>query len=220
MLRVVKSAFQEKGQKKIRLGNPRRRRPSARCLPETSKHRKPGGHGKPYPSESALRSINPVWLPGPVPNGFWQEKTNRRNYLLWLGYKLGFRRIEDWYWITHTDLKRHNGQGLAGFYWNASAIVGVKECFPEYDWKEWLFRMAPGSSGTTRPIIAGTWRGSVSNSDTGGPKTGTRLPPATSRSTRAARSWCKRPPQFRLRRRDELSVRLRLERVDVHAGTP
>jgi len=145
MVRVVKAALRKKGRGNIRLGNPprRRRQPSSRRHQETPKPCKSDSHGKPYPSEATLRSIDPIWLFGRVPNGFWQDETNRRNYLLWLGYKLGFRRIEDWYRITHTDLKRHNGQGLAGLYWNASAIVGVKECFPEYDWKEWLFKTAP-----------------------------------------------------------------------------
>ena len=93
--------------------------------------------------ESYLRQIDPIWLSGPVPAGFWQDKNNRRKYLLWLGYKLRFRRMKDWYRLTHEDVKRHGGQGLAQAYWNASAIAGVKECFPEYDWKDWLFVCAP-----------------------------------------------------------------------------
>jgi hypothetical protein len=93
--------------------------------------------------ESYLRQIDPVWLFGRVPRGFWREEANRRNYLLWLAHKLRFRRMEDFYRITHEDLKRHCGQGLAQSIWRASAVVGVLECFPEYDWKEWLFACAP-----------------------------------------------------------------------------
>jgi hypothetical protein len=92
---------------------------------------------------SYVRRIDPVWVFGPVPHGFWSQQANRRNYLLWLAHKLRFRWMEDLYRITHEDLKRHCGQGLAQLAWNASAIVGVQECFPEYDWKEWLFACAP-----------------------------------------------------------------------------
>ena len=31
------------------------------------------------------RLIDPLWMVGPVPKSFWQDKQNRRNYLLWLG---------------------------------------------------------------------------------------------------------------------------------------
>ena len=100
------------------------------------------GHTKICP-DSYVRRIDPVWVFGPAPHGFWREQVNRRNYLLWLADKLGFRWMEDFYRITHEDLKRHCGQGLAQLAWNASAILGVEECFPEYDWKEWLFVSAP-----------------------------------------------------------------------------
>lgn len=100
------------------------------------------GHTEICP-ESYVRKIDPVWLFGPVPHGFWREQVNRRNYLLWLARKLRFRWMEDFYRITHEDVKRHCGQGLAQSAWGASAVVGVKECFPEYDWKEWLFVCAP-----------------------------------------------------------------------------
>ena len=100
------------------------------------------GHTEICP-ESYVRQIDPVWLFGPVPRGFWHERVNRRNYLLWLARKLRFRRMSDLYRITHEDIKRHCGQALAQVAWNASAIAGVKACFPEYDWKEWLFVCAP-----------------------------------------------------------------------------
>jgi len=51
--------------------------------------------------------------------------------------------MEDWYRLTHNDLKRNHGAGLAQGYWRASAIEGVKECFPQFEWHEWLFSTAP-----------------------------------------------------------------------------
>lgn len=93
--------------------------------------------------QSYLRRIDPIWIFGPVPHGFWHDRTNRRNYLVWLAHKLKFRRMEDFYRLTHEDIKHHHGQGLSQSCWRASAIRGVQECFPEYDWKEWLFVSAP-----------------------------------------------------------------------------
>lgn len=94
-------------------------------------------------SERTIKLIDPVWMPGLVPFRFWQDRNNRRNYLLWLGHRLGFRRMEDWYKIRHEFIRQDHGAGLSFAYWNSSAIVGVKECFPQYDWKDWLFAWAP-----------------------------------------------------------------------------
>ena len=104
--------------------------------------KKPVGRS-PICSAEYLRQIDPIWVYGPVPNRFWQEESHRRDYLLWLGQKLRFRWMRDWYKISHEDVKRHHGAGLANTYWNASAIEGVKQCFPDYEWHEWLFVCAP-----------------------------------------------------------------------------
>ena len=80
-----------------------------------------------------------IWLDGKVPRRFWEDPGNRRLYLEWLGHTLGFQSMEDWYRVTTDDFKRHHGAAILGSYWSDSAIVAVQECFPEYDWKEWLF---------------------------------------------------------------------------------
>jgi hypothetical protein len=90
-----------------------------------------------------LRRIDPVWVYGRVPSGFWGDPAHRRDYLLWLGRKLRFRYMEDWYKLTYEDVKCNSGAGLAANYWRASAVEGVKECFPKHDWHEWLFVTAP-----------------------------------------------------------------------------
>ena len=84
-----------------------------------------------------------IWLDGKVPTNYWERPTNRRLYVRWLGHTLGFQSMEDWYRVTTDDFKRNHGGGVLGRYWNDSAIVAVKECFPDYDWKEWLFSLAP-----------------------------------------------------------------------------
>jgi len=93
--------------------------------------------GPPVPRSRA------VWLDGPVPKGYWNRLENRRLYMRWLGRKLGFRKIEDWYRITTDAFKQHSGETLLNNYWGGSAVEAVKKCFPGYDWKEWLFVVAP-----------------------------------------------------------------------------
>jgi len=97
----------------------------------------------PICSAKELARVDSVWCPGPVPYRYWQDPRHRRDYLLWLGRKLRFRWIEDYYKLTHEDLKHNYGAGLAVTYWRASAVEGVKECFPEYVWEAWRFERAP-----------------------------------------------------------------------------
>jgi hypothetical protein len=90
-----------------------------------------------------LRQIDPIWLFGPVPRGFWHTPQNRRNYLLWLGHKLGFHQMRDWYRLTYEDMATNCGNSVANVQWHGSPIEAVRECFPQYDWLEWLFVQVP-----------------------------------------------------------------------------
>ena len=92
-----------------------------------------------------VRRINPVWMPGPVPQYFWEDRAHRRDYLLWLADRLGFRSVADFYRLELSACfrsKKHRGRGLIR-YWHESALEALEDCFPEYDWKPWLFRMIP-----------------------------------------------------------------------------
>src|SRR5205823_3557128 len=52
------------------------------------------------------------WRFQQVPKGFWDERTNRRRYLDWLGQQLGFQRREDWAQLRGAHLRAHQGWGL------------------------------------------------------------------------------------------------------------
>ncbi len=108
--------------------------------PESLKTR---GVRRRQPDEPLALRLQAVWLDGPVPNGYWHRSANRRLYVRWLGHKLGFRKPEDWYRITTDDFKHNRGGGLLMQHFGSSSIAAVKECFPDYDWKEWLFGMTP-----------------------------------------------------------------------------
>ena len=94
-------------------------------------------------NDPPVQSHEAIWLEGPVPSRYWDHLENRRLYVRWLGQKLGFRKWEDWYRISSLDFKRNSGGGLLQQHWNSSAIGAVKECFPDYDWKDWLFTRKP-----------------------------------------------------------------------------
>ena len=89
------------------------------------------------------RRIDPLWMPGRVPLRFWEDETHRRDYLLWLAYRLGFRSMEDFYGLKLTEACRRNYGRTLLSYWGDSAFKALQECFPEYDWKAWLFTQVP-----------------------------------------------------------------------------
>jgi hypothetical protein len=107
------------------------------------KSKSPGSKKTKQFNDPPVRRRKAIWLDGRVPNGYWGRVENRRLYVRWLGQKLGFSKPEDWYRITTEDFKRNSGGGVLESHWNSSAIVAIKECFPDCDWKDWLFVMAP-----------------------------------------------------------------------------
>ncbi len=96
--------------------------------------------GTPICDPAYVRRIDPLWMPGPVPPCFWEEVAHRRDYLLWSAHRLGFRAMEDFYRLSLSACYEQNfGPGVER-YWGYSALEAVQDCFPEYDWKPWLFK--------------------------------------------------------------------------------
>jgi hypothetical protein len=90
-----------------------------------------------------IRRIDPIWMPGPVPMRFWQDQAHRRDFLLWLGHKLHFQYMEDYYQLTADLFSENYGGGVLSCYWRGSPMGSVTDCFPNYDWKHWLFTFTP-----------------------------------------------------------------------------
>jgi hypothetical protein len=90
-----------------------------------------------------LRRIDPVWVNGPVPFRYWQDVAHRKDFLLWLGHKSRFRWMHDWYKLQFRPLMAKYGKGPIDPYWQGMPIVALRDCFPEYDWKEWLCLKLP-----------------------------------------------------------------------------
>jgi hypothetical protein len=53
------------------------------------------------------------WLCGPVPYGFWTDPENRLAYILWLGKKKRFKKMEDWYRIMAADFNQNHGAAFS-----------------------------------------------------------------------------------------------------------
>ncbi|MCP4548077.1 MAG: hypothetical protein GY835_16560, partial [bacterium] len=82
------------------------------------------------------------WLFPTIPHHFWDDRTNRRRYLEWLGKQLGFKRMEDWYHLTAQDFVVFHGGRLAQIH-NGSPSAVLIESFPEHEWEGWLFDRVP-----------------------------------------------------------------------------
>lgn len=90
-----------------------------------------------------------------VVNGHWEDKKNRRNFLIWAGNQLGVKKIEDWYRVRAIDIiikggkhLKHrslslmneiSGGGMMQSYYDSSIIKALQDVFPEHQWMQWLF---------------------------------------------------------------------------------
>ena len=89
------------------------------------------------------RRIDPLWMPGPVPPRFWEDRAHRRDYLLWSAWRLGLRKMADLYRLDLSRAAcRNYGRGMLQ-YSGDSTLAVVQDCFPEYDWKPWHFPTVP-----------------------------------------------------------------------------
>ncbi|GAK60958.1 hypothetical protein U27_00856 [Candidatus Vecturithrix granuli] len=83
------------------------------------------------------------WLFDKTPQICWKNPDRHIQYMQWLGKQLGYKTLDDWYNITQKDFELHNGSGFLTHFYRSSPSAAVMKCFPENDWKEWLFASAP-----------------------------------------------------------------------------
>lgn len=78
-----------------------------------------------------------------VAPGHWQEASNRRRYMEWLGKELGYSNWEDWYQIESNSFHSHHGTGLLFHSFHNSPSFAVVNSFPEHKWERFKFRVVP-----------------------------------------------------------------------------
>ena len=87
------------------------------------------------------------WLFSMSPMGLWDKKENRIAYIKWLAKKLKFTKIKDWYNLnTRNDFNNNSGGGLLAVKKkdkDQSVLALLKEAYPSFNWKPWLFRTSP-----------------------------------------------------------------------------
>lgn len=77
-----------------------------------------------------------------VPMGFWDDSSNVRRYLDWLGDQLGFKEPKDWYALKARHLDWHFGTCLRAKCGGAPSRI-MQRYFPEHEWLEWQFHEVP-----------------------------------------------------------------------------
>lgn len=77
------------------------------------------------------------WLFNQVPANWWKKAENRKEYLQWLGEKLGYSEPVDWYKAKKATFANNNGSGfLKEFDGYQDAVM---QSFPDFDWNPQLF---------------------------------------------------------------------------------
>jgi len=70
---------------------------------------------------------------GTVPKGYWDSLENQRDFVEWLGIKLGFKMMEDWYKVNVKDIAGNGGGGLLLKY-TGSPHKLLEAIYPQQDW--------------------------------------------------------------------------------------
>ena len=82
------------------------------------------------------------WLPwkfGLTTRDYWDNIENHKIYANWLGERLGYKNMDDWYQITKKLIIKNHGDGLLGNKYGDSPLMFLKGVFPGVDWLPWKF---------------------------------------------------------------------------------
>jgi len=71
---------------------------------------------------------------GRVKRGTWEKIDNHKIYARWLGERLGYKNMDDWYQITKKLIYDNYGCGLLSNKYKDSPLMFLKGVFPEYPW--------------------------------------------------------------------------------------
>jgi hypothetical protein len=77
-----------------------------------------------------------------APVGFWNSAKNQRFYFDWLGKKLGYIVMDDWYKITPEDILQRKGSYLLRKY-GGSPLKALQFVYPDHEWLLWRFVRVP-----------------------------------------------------------------------------
>ena len=96
----------------------------------------------------ALQSVYPdhKWLAWKfsqkVPQGYWNDINNKREFMNWLGKQLDYQKMDDWYNISVKNITNYGGWNLLMKY-NGSPSQILQSVYPEHKWIIWMFNSVP-----------------------------------------------------------------------------
>src|SRR5690606_28144618 len=73
-----------------------------------------------------------------LPNRFWHDQSNHRQYFDWLAERLEICDIKDWYGITWKDVAKQNGASVLNVY-KGSLVRALTSVYPNSEWEVWTF---------------------------------------------------------------------------------
>ncbi|MEM9417785.1 MAG: hypothetical protein AAGA25_01860 [Planctomycetota bacterium] len=85
----------------------------------------------------------PVWVRSRVPNGYWDKRTHRMNYMVWLRRKLRFNKRTDWYRLNRQHFLDNHGGGLLATIYKHSPYEALRDYAPNSTWLPWLMTKVP-----------------------------------------------------------------------------
>ena len=71
-----------------------------------------------------------------VKSGTWNKKENHVIFAIWLGKKMSYTKMEDWYQITKNIICDNYGGGLLSNKYGGSPLKFLKSVFPEVEARE------------------------------------------------------------------------------------
>lgn len=92
-------------------------------------------------ASTSTSSDKEPWEEG-TPYQFWNEMSNHRRYFDWLGKKLGFNKMSDWYGLTTSQLKSNFGSTLLTHY-RGQIKTAIICSFPEFHFEMAKFDRLP-----------------------------------------------------------------------------
>jgi hypothetical protein len=75
-----------------------------------------------------------AWLFKCSYRGLWEDTENHKRYVRWLGKRLKYTTIEDWYKITVSIIESNYGGGLLQSYYNGSPSRLIISVYRDYPW--------------------------------------------------------------------------------------
>src|SRR3989442_1099115 len=73
-----------------------------------------------------------------------RNKKAQKIFCDWLGTRLGYKDMDDWYNVTQGDIFKHGGRGLLSNF-NGSPSKALQSVYPEHGWIIWRFNCVPNS---------------------------------------------------------------------------